>query len=229
MFTKDKCVEQEQVRFSNFILKGGMKRVEKNIIAGRAIKPCGKECEEYGYKLVEYFNHSSLQNFENLMNNIDFLLKCAKISPNPMQCEEYFYLFVNENLKKNKHFRIEFLKSIYLNDNVYTPESIMWFVDTFGFSRENEIILADLEFKKKFAARLNEHFDYPKFTLDGNNSKKLRAYKNECNAIKIKNGLRDEGIAMIYEMFAKDKLEESEGYKDFGLDDMFVNEMSNFD
>lgn len=59
--------------------------------------------------------------------------------------------------------------------------------------------------------------------------KKLRAYKNECNAIKIKNGLRDEGIAKIYEMFAKDKLEESVGYKDFGLDDMFVNEMSNFD
>ena len=71
---------EEKIRFDNFVKRGGLKRANKNILSGRAIKPCGRECEEYGYKIVEFFDHKSLENFKNLMDNSEFLIKCASIT-----------------------------------------------------------------------------------------------------------------------------------------------------
>ena len=210
MITNNEIQTKEQIRYESFILKGGLERSFKNLILGRAIKPCGKECEEYGYKIVTHFNHESFQNFKDLMNDIKFLLNCAKLSPNPMMCECYFYNFINNNLKRNKAFRLEFLKSIYLNENVYTPESIMWFVENFKFEKENKKILSDLEFKKIFAKRLDEQLDYPQFHLDGNDRKKVRQYKDQCNFVKTTNQLRQIGIIKILSLFAEDKLVDSQ-------------------
>lgn len=205
---------EEKIRFDNFVKRGGLKRANKNILSGRAIKPCGRECEEYGYKIVEFFDHKSLENFKNLMDNSEFLIKCASITPNPKDCINYFYYFVNENLKRNKHFRIEFLKSVYLNDNVYTLESINWFVDTFGYQKENNYLLKDLEFKKRFEARLSEHFEHPQYHFDGHDRRKLKVYKDLKNRIKVLNQNREIGLLEILSTFAKEKIEDesSDGF-----------------
>ena len=197
----------EKVRFEKFVESGGFKRANKNIIAGRAVKPCGRECEDYGYKIVEYFDHKSLENFKNLMDNSEFLIRCASISPNPKDCTNYFYNFVNENLKRNKSFRTEFLKAIYLNDNVYTLESINWFVETFGYERENAKLLNDLEFKKCFEARLGECIAYPQYHYDGQVKKNLTTYKKLRNDIKILNQNREDGLREILSTFKREKTE----------------------
>ena len=200
--------EEEKERYESFILNGGAERVEKNVRAGRAIKPCGRECREFGYLIISYFNHSSFQNFSRLMNDREFILTCASISPDPKECKNYFYNYVNNNLKRDKKFRLQFLKAIYLNKNVYTIESIYWFVEEFGFQEENKKILADLEFKKEVEARLAEEFEMPKYDLDGNDRKKLREYKILRNDTKVKNANHKTGIERLLDQFAKEKPKE---------------------
>lgn len=202
---EDNLFEKERVRFRRFVDAGGFKRAQGNALAGRAIKPCGRECREYGYKIVEMFDHKSLENFAILMDDAEFLLHCALISPNPQNCFNYFYHFVNENLKRNKTFRMEFLKAIYLNDNVYTLESINWFVDSFGFQKENEALRKNQEFKKRVQARLGEQFEFPEYHYNGQDKRKLTKYKMTRNDIKQLNENRLAGLNEILDSFEEEK------------------------
>ncbi len=204
----EKTESKESVRFAEFYEKGGFDRTRKNMYGGRAVNPCGRECEEFGYEILKFFDHKSFVNFKKLRNNMDFLIAGALLTPNPQDCQNYFYIFIDDNLKRNKAFRMEFLKSIYLNENVFTPESIMWFVEEFGFEKENKKLLKDLEFKKRFALRLNEHFEYPQYHYDGRNGKDLKQYKILKNEIKNLNERRDQGIVNILNLFEKDKIDE---------------------
>lgn len=206
--------EEQQQRYESFIMNGGEEKFEKKVKAGRVIKPCGRECREFGYLIIRQLNHSSFQNFTRLMNDREFILECASMSPDPKECKNYFYIYVNKNLKRDKKFRLQFLKAIYLNKNVYTIESIDWFVTEFGFQKENEKILADLEFKKKFENRLTEEFDMPKYHFDGNDRRKLREYKIMRNDTKIKNANHRAGIKKLLALFAKEKPAEYSSFDD---------------
>ena len=119
------------------------RRLVERIMKGRKVKPCGRECYEYGKLIAESYNHSSFENFSELMNDSDFLLDMAKITPNPVMCESYFYEFINDYLKRDGKFRLQFLKNVYLNVNVFKKVDIDWVVNTYELEKENEILLTD--------------------------------------------------------------------------------------
>lgn len=177
----------EKNDFQTYVKNYGDKRLVQRILHGRKIKPCGRECREHGYMIAREFNHISFENFSELMNDREFVLEIANISPNPNLCENYFYQYVNSHLKKNKDFRLEFLKAIYLNDNVYKYEDIITIVANYGLQEENKIILGDIEFKKLMKKRLDE-VDYRnrmEYSCSGEDKKELHDYKVNENETKI--------------------------------------------
>ena len=129
--------------FEGYVNAYGTKRLINRIIAGRKVMPCGMECHEFGFLIAQESNHGSFMNFDELMNDADFLVAAAKITPNPLDCENYMYFWVNKYLKKNSAFKLAFLKSIYLNENVYKLEDIKLIVSSLGLEHENKILLAD--------------------------------------------------------------------------------------
>ena len=93
-------------KFEDYVDKFTDKRLFLRLVWGRSVKPCGRECCEYGYLIAnEFSNHSSFENFPELMNDEEFLLKIARTSRNPAECPIYFYDYVNEHLKRNNNFR----------------------------------------------------------------------------------------------------------------------------
>ena len=88
-----------------------------------------------------FSNHSSLENFKELLDDEEFLLEAARISRNPAECSIFFYDYVNPHLKKNKDFRLKFLKSIYLNDNVFKLDDIETIVEYCEMQKENDVFL----------------------------------------------------------------------------------------
>ena len=99
----------------------------------------------------------------------------------------YFYDYINPYLKRNKEFRLKFLKAVYLNENVYTLEDVQTVVEYLEMQKENKILLADLEFRKLFERRLEdldyrEHLEYH---CSGDDEKELHDFKVEANEMKI--------------------------------------------
>lgn len=146
------CKKQSEIKFpennskivfDRYIDYYGDDRLTKRLLKGRTVKPCGKECWEYGMMIAKGFNHSSFVNFKELMDDKDFLIAIASITPNPTECVNYFYLYINPYLKKDENFRYEFLKAIYSNDNVYKLEDIKLIVDFCGLEKENKKIKDD--------------------------------------------------------------------------------------
>ena len=180
--------DEGRENFELYVDKFTDKRLFLRLVWGRKVKPCGRECREYGYLIArEFSNHSSFENFPELMNDEEFLLDIARTSRNPATCPIYFYDYVNVYLKRNKEFRLKFLKAIYLNDNVYTLEDINTVVEYLKMQKENRIILADLEFRKLFEHRLEEldyreHLDYH---CSGEDEKELHDFKVEANELKV--------------------------------------------
>lgn len=197
----------------------GSKRLINRLINGRKVMPCGRECWEYGLMIAEGLNHGSFMNFNELMNDEEFILHIAKITPNPTECENYFYQYVNPYLRRRKDFNVKFLKQVYLNDNVYKLKDINLIVEWAGLQKENEMILQDLEFKKLMELRLAQ-IDYREMTdyhCSGLDDKELHDYKVKANDAKVlcenvKNGLKE-----IIGAFAKEKTEEEE-FDDFYYD-----------
>lgn len=193
-------------------------RVPKRIAAGRKVKPCGMECREYGLLIAKSLNHGSFKNFQELMDDEEFILEIARITPNPVDCEDYFYRYVSPFLRRRPDFRLKFLKQIYLNDDVYKLEDVEMIVDYCRLSNENNVIKKDLEFKKLLEARLAgiDYRDYTDYHCSGLDYNELHRYKVRANDTKVlcenvKNGLKE-----IIATFAKEKTEEE--FDDFYYD-----------
>lgn len=184
----NKRLEDSSGRFERvFGSEAGDERLLNRILSGRRVKPCGMECEEFGLKIAKGFNHSSFENFSELMNDEDFLLEIAKITPNPKDCENYFYQYLNAYITKKSEFRLAFLKQIYLNDNVYKLEDVNWVVEKFNLNKENNQILSSIYFKKRIEKRLEaiNYQDRVEFACSGIDKKELREYKKKENEMKI--------------------------------------------
>ena len=203
--------------YDSYVDKFTDKRLFLRLVHRRKINPCGRECREYGYLIAnEFSNHSSFENFPDLMNDEEFLLEIARSSRNPAECPIYFYDYVNPYLKKKKDFRLKFLKQIYLNDNVYKLEDIKTIVEYLQMQKENEMILADLEFRKLFEQRLaelnyQEELDYHCSGLD---EKELRKYKIKANELKVLYENMEKGLKEILTTFTVGKKESREDFEE---------------
>ena len=176
-----------EVTYGEYVQKFTDRRLLARLINKRKVKPCGRECEEYGYLIAQSWHHSSFENFTELMNNEEFILNAAKITPNPVDVGNYFYMYINHHLKKKQDFRIKFLKSIYLNLNVYKLEDINLIVKELNLTTENEIVLNDLEFKKLIEKKFDSVLKKMelKYHCSGLDKKELRKYKVTANELKI--------------------------------------------
>lgn len=206
--------------FDGYISAYGDTRLINRIVNNRKLKPCGRECWEHGFMIARELNHGSFQNFDELMNDKFFLVEAAKITPNPVDCTNYMYFWVNNYLKKDTKFKLEFLKAIYLNENVYKLEDINTIVEACGFEHENKILLADEEFMSEFKKRLEET-DYQskiEYHCSGEDWEELHDYKVQANNLKvlcdnIRKGLTD--ILKTFACFVEDKKEEETVVDDF--------------
>ncbi len=135
-------------------------RIERNLRNGKTIKPCGRECPSWGNLIIKTNDHTSIKYSKFLINDMEYLLNAGRLTNSPLNCKNFFYNYINKYLKRNANFRLEFLKSLYLNDHIFTKDDIMAFVDDFGFQEENDIITCDEEFfvlvKEKFACYFYE-------------------------------------------------------------------------
>lgn len=109
-----------------------------------AVKSGEVECVECGLMIAMSINHSSFANFHSLINNQDFILEAVKYTPNPKICKDYFYNFINENLKRNRAFRLEFLSNLMQNKNV-NDSSLIWFTSKFGFEYELNVLRQEIK------------------------------------------------------------------------------------
>ncbi len=202
----------EEICFDRYIRKYGEKRLLNRILNGRKVNLGEMGCEKFAAMIAKNFNHSGLENFEILMDDKDFLLKIAKLTPNPIMCENYFYSFVNPYLKKDENFKLSFLKVIYLNENVYKLDDINTIVELYGFEKENEKLLKDEMFKTVFENRI-EVFKQTKkvqYHLSGLNKDEVRNYKILSNEEKVHATNVLKGLNEIFQTFAGVKVEEDE-------------------
>lgn len=202
-----------EICFDRYIRKYGEKRLMNRILNGRSVNPCDMECEKFACMVAKNFNHSGLENFKFLMNDKEFLIKLAKITPNPIMCENYFYLYVNPYLKKDASFRLNFLKAIYMNENVYKLEDINSINELCGFEKENEQLLNDEGFRILFEKRI-ENFKQTKklqYHLSGLDKEEVKNYKVLSNEEKVHSMNVLKGLYEILQTFAVvEKTEEIE-------------------
>ena len=205
-----KYMNSQEENFSNYLTAYGDKRLINRLLCGRSVKPCGKECRDYGIMIARHNNHSSFKNFSELMNDREFVLEIAKITPNPTECDNYFYMYVNKFLKKSADFRLEFLKAIYFNENVYKLEDINLIVERCGFEKENEILLNDIEFKNAFDARIAaiDYQDRIEYHCSGEDEKELHDYKVKANCLKVLCDNMVKGLTEISKSFKVGQKEE---------------------
>ena len=70
----------------------GDKRLINRILNGRKVKPCGRECREYGLMIAEQLNHGSFVNFTELMNDEGNNIFVYKLDPKYVGTEVTYYL-----------------------------------------------------------------------------------------------------------------------------------------
>ena len=172
-------ISQDRINFERYLENYGDRRLMMRLAHGRKVKPCGKECWEYGFVIAESTDHGSFKNFKHLMNDKDFLLAIATITPNPTVCDNYFYIYVNQYLKKDSSFKLELLKQIYMNENVYLLNDINVIVNFCKFQKENEILLSDIEFKREFMTKFNITAYETRYDCFGNVKNKDNEYDIE--------------------------------------------------
>ena len=62
--------DEGKENFERYVNKYGDKRMFLRLVLKKKVKPCDRECREYGYWIVKDFNnHSSFENFEILPNS----------------------------------------------------------------------------------------------------------------------------------------------------------------
>lgn len=201
----------ETYRYNYTLTYGkGKEGLLKKLNSGRKLMPCGKECEEFGFEIAKGTKHGSFENFKELMNNRYFLLEIAKITPNPCKCEDYFFNYINPYLKNNKNFRIDFLKQVYLNDDVYSVESVVKAVEICGLEKENEQLLKDDSFKKIIENRLESLAVPPvlQYNLSGKDAKAMHQHKIKQNEARVRWENQRKGLKEILATFASNKKKE---------------------
>lgn len=206
-----KKYKNPEEEYSRYIEKNTDSRFFSRMINGRNIKPCGRECREQGYLLAKNWHHGSFRNFKELMNDEEFILSAAEITPNPVECGNYFYMYVNPYLKAKEGFRLKFLKQVYLNLNVYKLEDINLIVEELNLKNENEIILNDLEFKKLIEKKFEKTLKKMelKYHCSGTDKKELRKYKIKANDLKVLLENIKKGLTEIVNSFkVGEKIEE---------------------
>jgi len=193
-----KKYQNPEEEYSTYVDKFSDRRLLARLINGRKVKPCGRECHEHGFLIAEGWHHSSFENFPELMNDEEFILAAAERTPNPVDCGNYFYLYVNHHLRRKSEFRLKFLKQVYLNLNVNRLEDINLIVESLDLQNENKMILNDLEFKKLIEQKFNKILKKMdlEYHCSGIDKKELRKYKIKVNDLKImleniKKGLTD--------------------------------------
>lgn len=143
----------EKVRFDQFV-DCSCNRLLARLAKGRKVKPCGRGCWDYGFVIAKSYNHGSFANFPNLMDDKEFLIEAAKVTPKPTTIDNYFYMYINPYLKKDYKFKLEFLKAVYLNEQVYEWSVIKDVVEFCDLQHENEMLLKDQKFKNEIEAKL---------------------------------------------------------------------------
>ena len=204
------CPEEQFHGFINGRL--GDKRLVNRLLDGRKVKPCGRECREYGLLIASCLNHGSFQNFNELMNDEEFILEIARITPNPTECENYFYQYVNPYLQEKSSFRLKFLKQVYLNENVYKLDDIKLIVEWCGFEKENEQLLKDKNFKLQLHRRMEavDAQDMIEYHCSGEDEKELHDYKVQANEYKVLCENIKKGLKEIIATFDGEKEEKTE-------------------
>ena len=185
------------------LLESSIERFKTKIMKGSAINPCAYDQKTLGDFIIDSNNHISFINFPMLMNDEEYVLKLARKSLNPLDCEDYFYQFVNDYLKRKSSFRNEFLRALFLNDNIYKMEDLVAIADMLNLNFEMEKLKKDLVLKLMVIDRLTklQNHEYEKFTCSGNNHKELKQYKISYNdeVIQIRNQI--EGVKGILKFF----------------------------
>ncbi len=173
--------------------------IQRRINAGRCIKPTDKEQEKVAREIILSDKHESIKNFPDILNHEELLLEFAKISPNPLECNDYFYGFINEYLLKKSDFRRKFLRNIYLNDNVYTLIDIEKIIKMYELQKENDQLLFDIDLKKELISRLSQAQTFPKFDVKKYESDKH--YRREKDKLVELNKLKEAGLKELVKKF----------------------------
>ena len=138
------------------------------------------------------------------------ILHIATITPNPRECYDFFYNYVNEYLKKSPSFRLKFLKALFLNIHILTRRDIITFVEYYGFDEEYQILTRDEEFKnelKKAFADVSSTPDYVRYDgiSWGSTRRKYSDYKIASDA-----KLRLKDLLSSFEEVKRIKISEEE-------------------
>jgi len=207
-----------------------LRRIYATIDSNGMVSPRGLECHEFGFLIAQRFHHRSFINFKELMNDEDFLIAAAKITPNPVDCINYMYFWIDNRLKSKSEFRLKYLKQIFLNENVYKLKDIKLIVESCGFEHELKLLLADVEFMQEFKKRLEEVSNNTvlEFHCSGDDENELHDYKVQANNYRvlcdnIKNGLTE--ILKSFTCFVEEDKEEKETEKEI---QEYVNKELNF-
>lgn len=124
-----------------YVDKSSAKLIKK-ILNNRAAKAGKEERAQDVIIILHSNNHQSLINFPNFMNNREFLLNAVKITPNPRLCKNYFYQFINNNLKRNKIFNYQFLSNLIFNFGVTEAKFV---ANQFGLTGVLSEVISDNE------------------------------------------------------------------------------------
>lgn len=157
-------------------------RVRKSIEAGRTIRCKSKSGRDLGLLIASMNDHTSFVNFPELMDDAEFILNAAKISPNPLEVNNYFVQYINENLMCNGAFRIELLRAIYANPNVYDYEDISSILTKLDLVEENNVLLKDVAFKAMIEEKLAESQNFPKFEGEIRDNENAKMYRKARQA-----------------------------------------------
>jgi len=163
-------------------------RIIHRILSGRAIKSTTIECESLGLDIAKTKNHSSFKNYAELMDNKDFILRIAAITPNPLECDDYFYQFINSYILNSPHFQADFMRQVYRNENVYKLEDFTAIAKLIGAEQHNEKLLRDPKMLQLIQARLQDlkeqGYKLP-YHCSGQDKRELREYKIKQNEHKV--------------------------------------------
>lgn len=186
--------------------------IRRRLEAGRFIKPTDKSQVEVAEEIIKSGKHGSIKNFTNILNYEELLLDFAKISPNPLECSDYFYTFINDHLLDKRSFRVAFLRQVYLNENVYTRLDIEKIIEIYNLKKENAILLFDTDLKDQLKLRLANAQTFPKFDVKKYDSDK--EYRREKDKLVELNKLKEAGLKEIVQKFEEiqKSLEKDDNY-----------------
>lgn len=132
-------------------------KIRKKLKKGVSINPCGKDCVSLADLVIRHKDHKSIENFKQHINDKEYLLHAAKITYNPKDCENFFYEYINKFLKNDQSFKLEFLRSLILNENVLSRDEIVWFVEKYKFKNEFFKLVNSSEFKDEVQTIMQEN------------------------------------------------------------------------